>query len=448
MKHHSHSHPPPHPHHGTHWIAAVGIIVWLAGTASSALAANWPSWRGPNGDGTSPEPRFPTEWSATKNVRWRTALPEKGHSSAIVWDDKVFITQAVDQGAKRTLMAFDRHNGKQLWQAGPTVERNEPTHETNPYCAASPVTDGERVIVSHASAGIFCYDLKGKELWRADLGRQTHEWGQGSSPILHGDRCFVFHGPGEFSALHALDKRSGRLLWKVAMAEVQPAERFDGFAGKTDGKIGSFSTPLVVRAKGRDELIMSGPNQVQAFDPATGKELWHCNGMNPLVYTSPAFGEGMIVALGGFFGSSLAIRPGGSGDVTATERVWYEQRAKKHRIGTPIIKNGYVYFSNTLGIAECLELTTGKTVWEERLKASGPKSETWGSMVLAGDKLYVVNQSGDTLVVRAAPAYELIAANPLGELCNATPALSYGDIFIRTQEALWCISETRSAAAR
>lgn len=402
-------------------------------------AANWPSWRGPNQDNTSPETGFPLTWARQKNVKWRAALPEAGNSSPIVWGDTVFVTQPVRDGRERTLMAFDRTTGKLRWQRGVTFEAADPRHKTNPHCSASPVTDGERVVVTFASAGIVAYDFRGEQLWRTDLGPQKHQWGQGASPIIHGDLVIVYHGPGEFSALYALDKRTGAKRWHIPLAEVQPAERFDGFAGQHNAEIGTFSTPLVIQAGGRDELVLPVVNKLRAFAPADGRELWSADGLNPLVYGSPTFGGGTLVMFAGFFGSVIFIKPGGAGDVT-TQRLFYERKMKKHTIGSPIVKDGYVYLCVTDGFAQCYELASGRMLWEERLPATGASGQTWGSAVRAGDRLYVVNQAGDTLVLRAAPKFEIIATNPLGELSNSTLALSDGEIFLRTHAALYCIA--------
>src|SRR5687767_1706413 len=170
----------------------------------SLPAANWPGWRGENGLGISPETTLPLKWSATENVLWKTPLPERGNSTPVVWKDKVFITQAV--GERRTVMCFDRKSGKVLWQSGTSYGEKEETHETNPYCSASPVTDGERVIAWFGSAGVFCYDFNGKELWRKDLGKQSHTWGFASSPLIDGDLCVLYFGPGKGAALIGLDK--------------------------------------------------------------------------------------------------------------------------------------------------------------------------------------------------------------------------------------------------
>jgi outer membrane protein assembly factor BamB len=409
-------------------------------TSCATFAGNWPSWRGPNQNNISPETNFPTRWSRTENVKWRAELPEAGNSSPIVWGDTVFVTQAVDDGKRRTLMAFDRKTGKQRWQQGVAYDEVDPRHKTNPHCSASPVTDGERVIASFASAGIVAYDFSGKPLWKADLGKQRHDWGQGSSPVIHGDSVIVYHGPGEFSALHSLDKRTGAKQWTVPLKEQHPAERFDGFAGKNDGALGTFSTPLIVSANGRDEIILPVANKVRAFAPADGRELWSADGINPLAYASTTYGDGTLVTFGGFFGGVVFLKPGGTGDVTA-KRLFHEQRMKKHTIGSPVIKDGHIYVCVTDGFLQCYELVTGKMVFEERLPATGGSSATWGSPVLVGDRLYVVNQSGDTLLLRAAPKYEFLASNPLGELSNSTPAFSNGQVFIRTHAALYCVAE-------
>jgi len=422
------------------------ILIAISLSSLTLPAANWPSWRGPTQDNISPETSFPIKWSKDKNVKWRAPLPEAGNSSPIVWGNTVFVTQAVEDGKRRTVMAFDRVTGKQLWQQGVGYEATDPRHKTNPHYSASPVTDGERVVASFASAGIVAYDFSGKQLWKTDLGKQTHEWGQGSSPVIHGNLVIVYHGPGEFSALHALDKRTGEKKWSVPLKEQHPPERFDGFAGKSDGYIGTFSTPLLITAGGRDEIILPVVNKLRAFAPATGRELWSAAGMNPLIYSSASFGEGTVIVQGGFFGSAIFIKPGGEGDVTG-KRLFYQQRMKKHSIGSPIVKDGHVYVCITDGFGQCYELATGRLVWEERLPSTGASPQTWASANLVGDKLYVVNQSGDTIILRAAPKFEVIATNPVGELSNSTLALSNGEIFLRTHAALYCIAEPKAGAA-
>jgi outer membrane protein assembly factor BamB len=388
-------------------------------------------------------------WTATENVRWKTPLPERGNSTPIVWGDRVFVTQAIDKEGRRTVICFDRTSGKQLWQSGVAHREKEETHPTNPYCSASPVTDGTRVIAWFGSAGVVCYDFAGKELWRRDLGKQSHEWGYAASPVLYENLCILNFGPGDRSFLTALDKRSGDTVWHVGVAPpLKPNERTDGFAGRDDGYVGSWSTPILVKAAGRDELLVSLPEQLRAFDPRTGKEQWSCKGLNPLIYTSPIYGDGVVVAMGGFLGTTIAVRPGGEGDVTGTHRLWQTTRTR-NRLGSGVVHAGHLYILNTEGIVECVELKTGKAIWEERLKGQAAKSESWSSMVLVGDKIYIPNQSSETYVLRASPKFELLSVNSLdGELTNASLAVSDGELFVRTHKNLWCIAQMKATDLR
>jgi outer membrane protein assembly factor BamB len=413
---------------------------------TASLHANWPAWRGPLGSGIATAKNVPLHWSATENVRWKVLLPDRGNSTPAVWGNKVFVTQAIEKDHLRTLMCFSREDGKLLWQSTVTYTEKEESHRDNPHCSASPVTDGERVIVSHASAGVYCYDMEGRELWKRDLGKQSFGWGSGSSPVLHGDICLVYHGPGKDAQLVALDKKSGRTLWSFAEPTIDVGKRTDGFRGQEPGMICTYSTPIVVKTGGRDELLMSFPRYLRAFDPKTGKEFWHSDGLNPLIYSSPIYSDGIVVAMGGYFGNTIAVKTGGSGNVTESHRVWNAERTKAG-IGTGIIHDGHIYAVNASGIADCIELKTGKVVWSERVRGDGPKSDTWSSSVLAGNRIYHLNQSGDCVVFRASPKFELIGANSVGnEMCNASLVVSNGDVFIRTHQHLWCISETRKSA--
>lgn len=405
----------------------------------TAHAVPWPGWRGPNGDGITSETDLPVKWSATENVKWKVALPEPGNSTPVVWGDRVFITQAV--GDERLVICFSSKDGKELWRGGAKGVAREPSHRTNPYCSASPATDGERVVAWFGSAGLYCFDVNGQQLWHRDLGEHRHEWGYSASPVLHGDLCFLNFGPGPRTFLLAVDKRTGRDVWRndFQLPEII-LPRNDGFGAKSGGVVGSWSVPLIINAGGREELVMSYPQEVRSYDPKTGKPLWHSRGLNPLIYSSTIAGEGVVVAMGGYSGSTVAVKMGGSGDVTETHRLWHEPRDKGH-IGSGVIKGGHIYILATNGIARCVELRTGKEVFSERLTGSGAKNESWSSMILAGDRLYVLNQNGDTFILRAAPKFEKLAMNPLGDgLTNASHAISDARIFIRTHAHLWCIA--------
>ncbi len=421
------------------------VLVFLGSLV--AARADWSAWRGgADGSGVTNEKNLPTEWSPTHNVRWRVELPERGNSTPVIAGDRVFVTQAIASKGERNLMCFLRADGRLLWQKGTIYETKEKTHPSNPYCSASPVTDGQRVIVSFGSAGIFCYDMEGREQWRRDLGRLDHIWGNGPSPVLHGNLCFVYHGPSTAAVLYALDAKTGKTVWQFAEPKWDVKGRTDGFRGRDTGGVeGSFSTPIVIRANGRDELVMSFPQEVRAFDPANGHELWRCGGLNPLVYTSPLYSDGVLVAMGGYQGNSLTVKVGGAGDVTATHRLWHEVRGKGG-IGTGVIKDGHIFYLGSGGLIACVELRSGKVVWEERPQVSGAKGDTWASMTLAGDRIYMPTQTGDVLIFRAAPKFEQLGLNSVKEQSNSSLAVSNGDIIFRTHKALWCFT-TKSAGS-
>src|SRR5439155_26476166 len=191
--------------------------LWLAAwvmSAASVWSANWPAWRGPQGTGVSTETALPLRWSTNENVRWRAPLPERGNSTPVIWGNRVFVSQAIEKEKRRTLICFDRVTGKRLWQSGVVFPEKEISHETNPQCSASPVTDGERVVVSFGSVGLYGYDFEGKEIWHRDLGKQTHIWGNAASPVLHGELCVLNFGPGERTFLIAVNKRNGKTVWQ------------------------------------------------------------------------------------------------------------------------------------------------------------------------------------------------------------------------------------------
>jgi outer membrane protein assembly factor BamB len=404
----------------------------LLGLAVPALADNWPTWRGPDGDGHCAEKNLPAHWSRTENVRWKVPLPEGGNSTPVVWKDRVFLTQATRKGRLRAVLCLARADGKLLWKKETPYEEIEPTHATNPYCSASPVTDGERVVASLGSAGMVCYDFAGNELWRKDLGKLHHIWGNASSPVLYGDLAILWCGPGERQFLLAVDKRTGKTAWE----HPEPG----GNLGKDPSRwAGSWCTPIVVRVEDHDELILGVPEKVKGFDPKTGKELWSCSGLGKLVYPSPVYADGVVVAMSGYHGPDLAVRAGGKGDVTRTHRLWHHTRQNPQRIGSPVIVGEHVFLVNENGTAQCFELKTGKEVWTNaRLGGT-----FWGSLVAADGKLYVTSMAGDAFVLAAEPRFRQLARNPLGERVLASIAISDGDLFIRSYKHLWCIGASK-----
>jgi outer membrane protein assembly factor BamB len=408
-------------------------LLCLMLSAASARGDNWPAWRGPRGQGISSEQHLPLTWSQTLNIRWKTPLPAPGNSTPVIWNDHVFITQSLDQGKRRALLAFSRRDGRKLWQHEAACEVTETTHPQNPACSASAVTDGQAVYADFASAGVVAYDFSGKKLWHRDLGPVLHKWGNGSSPVLYKDLLIVFHGPGEPAFLAALDKRTGDPVWKKAETAINSPV------------FGTWCTPVVVHAGGRDELIMAlpgdrigGEGEFKAYEPLTGRELWRCRGLGNEVYAMPAVAAtaDLVVGISGHNGPLLAVRPGGNGDVTASRRMWRIAGKNPQRIGSGVISDGRLYLADAPGLVECLDTRSGETIWKERVAG-----DVWGSMLLADGRLYVPTLQGTTFVLAAGPKFQLLAKNDVKEPIYSALAASQGELFLRTYAHLYCIGD-------
>lgn len=412
-----------------------GLLIGNCSAAVTATAGDWPQWRGPFGDGRCLERGLPVRWSAGEGVLWKLELPEAGNSTPVIHGHRIFLTQPDTPGKRRSLWCIDRETGRKLWERSVDYGQPDPTHSTNPFCSSSAVTDGERVVAWFGSAGLFCFDMDGSEQWSYQPGEQRHIWGYGSSPVLHGDLCYLNFGPGNNSRLLAFNKRTGKLVWEAA----EPLDE-DGTAEakfQSADYTGSWSTPLVAEISGRQQLVLSVPFRVRSFDPLTGQELWVSEGTNALCYTSPLTDGSLVVAMGGYNGMSLAVRGDGSGDVTATHRAWRHPQTKQ-RIGSGVIHEGHIYIHNDPGVAECFELSTGELKWEQRLSGTG-KGVNWSSVMLSDGLCYSMNQGGDCFVFRASPEFELVSVNSLGESTNSSVAASGGRLFLRTHRHLWCI---------
>jgi outer membrane protein assembly factor BamB len=404
-------------------------------SVTSINAADWPTFRGPHRNGETTDAVIPLEWGPQKNIRWKTRLPAPGNSSPIVVADRVFLSCAQDkQGTQRSLLCFDRNDGHVLWTKTVTYEQTEPTHDTNPYCAPTPASDGQRVIAWHGSAGLHCYDLAGNELWKTDLGQFRHIWGYAASPLIHNDRVFLNCGPGARSFVACLDKQTGKLLWQT-----------DEPGGKDDGGpnwLGSWSTPLITTINGQDQLLIFQSGRVNAYDPTTGAILWTHTGAGPLAYTdvltTTIEGTGPIaLAIAGYGGKAIAFKLGGKDDTTPTHRLWQSTTKPPQRIGSGILRDGYLYLPNETGI-ECLDALTGKQLWFHRERGQ----TFWASLVATPDRIYATSQQGTTYVFAPDPtAWKLLATNPLNERTNSTPAPSNNQLFLRTVQHLYCIQQ-------
>jgi outer membrane protein assembly factor BamB len=314
-------------------IVATLLVATLTPRAQSA---DWLQWRGPLGTGQSSETKAPLTWSPTENVKWKVPLDGPGNSSPIVVGDKVFITHAPAKSALRGLHCYDRNSGNLLWKHQIEYAAEETTHNTNPFCSASPTSDGQRVVAYYGSPGMYCYDLAGKILWHKDLGPIEHVWGFGSSPIIYESLVIFNFGPGVNAFVVALDKQSGAEVWRKEFP-AQKSSKFDEYRG-------SWSTPVVFNDANRTVILLSLPSALQAVDPKTGKELWSCQGLGPLVYTSPLIDGNVIVAMSGYGGPALAVKGGGSGDVTETHRLWHQVMPKPpQRVGSGVVAKGHVF---------------------------------------------------------------------------------------------------------
>lgn len=407
--------------------AACLTLVILA-AIQPARAEDWPAWRGPRGNGHSADSGFPLRWSASENVRWKKELPGPGNSTPIVTGHRVFVTCASDQGRRRSLICLDRATGQVLWERHVQCDNVEPTHESNPHCSSSPVTDGQRVVAWHGSAGIVAYDLDGTELWRKDVGRFEHVWGTGSSPVLHQDAVIVNCGPGLQSFVVALDKRTGDELWRRTFPEMTSAD--------IDEYRGSWSTPVIDKVNERDLLFLSLPLWLYAVDPLTGADVWRSGGLGKLVYTNPLTSPETVVAMSGYEGPVIAVDPRSAGDITTSHRRWIHDQKNPQRVGSGVIVGPYIYVLNEPGIAWCIELATGEILWKQRLG----KVASWSSLCHAEGRLYVANQAGTTYVVKPDPSEcTVLAENELGEPMNASLAFSEGQVFARTFQHVYCI---------
>ena len=414
------------------------IALLLLAMPTATRAQDWPFFRGPHRDGISTDANVPLEWGKEKNVRWRTLLPQPGNSSPIVFKDRVFLTCAQDKkGMQRSLYCFDRADGKQRWLQTVTWERADPTHPENPYCGSSPATDGERVVVWHGSAGLFCYDLDGKQLWKTDLGIFRHIWGYASSPVIHGDRIYLNCGPGTRSFLVCLDKTSGKIIWQTE----EPGGAPDKDAEHPDW-LGSWGSPVITTIDGKEQILVYQPKHVRGYDPEIGKILWTCEGAGLLAYTDVILGDvdgigKVAVAMGGYGGKAIGFKPGGSGDITSTRRLWQSTARPPQRIGSGIILDNHLFIVNEPGV-ECIDPVTGKTLWNKRFTGEN----FWSSLVSTPGRLYATSHKGHTYVFEpSAKEFKLMATNDLGERINATPAISSGQLFIRSWKALYCIGQ-------
>ncbi|HEX2442680.1 MAG TPA: PQQ-binding-like beta-propeller repeat protein [Vicinamibacterales bacterium] len=443
-------------------LAAAALCLVVHASASAGAEAEWPSFRGPAASGIADGQQIPDTWDVVsgKNVRWRTAIPGLAHSSPVVAGDRVFVTTAVSSRGGATfkpglygdgtasedqsshqwkVIALDRRNGRVLWErvAFEGVPR-EKRHIKATYANQTPATDGRYVVAFFGSQGIFAFDVDGRPMWQRDLGRlnagaydiPSYEWGNASSPIIYRDRVIVQCDTHETSFLMALDLKTGRTLWKTERKELP-----------------SWGTPTVYTAGGRPEIVTNASNFVRGYDPETGRELWRLGGSSKITAPTPIFTKDLVIVASGRAPERpiFAIRPGADGDLTLGEgqtssgAVVWSKRGRGSYMPTPIAYQDHLYVVANQGLLDCYELATGREVYRERIPHRG--SGFSASPVASDGRLFLPGEDGDIFVVRAGPAFGVIATNSMGELVMATPAIAHRTLFVRTERHLVAISQ-------
>jgi outer membrane protein assembly factor BamB len=415
------------------------VFVLLFISLSVSIAAeHWPQWRGPQLNGISSEKGLPVRWSTTENITWKLAMPERSGATPIVWNDHIFLN--VGEGSELSLWAVDRTKGTVRWKRpmGGGNRRMMKQQMSSP----SPVTDGRSVWVMSGTGILKAFDFEGKELWARNIqqeyGRFGLQWGYASSPLLHDDSLYVqvLHGmhTDDPSYLLRIDKASGKTLWRVERPTKARFESPD-----------AYTTPALLRYGSSTEVVITGGDVVTGHDLASGKELWRADGLNPRndgsyrIVASPVIQGDMI------FAPSrerplLALKPGGKGDVTATHVLWSFNAGPD--VPTPVSDGTYLYSINDRGIMYALEAKTGKTVYGPQRLRNATYS---GSAVLADGKIYITDEDGVTTVVQAGPKFAMLAENDLGDYTLSSPAVSDGQIFIRTASFVYAIGQRRPA---
>ena len=434
----------------------------LAGASMSA--ADWPQWRGPRGNGTSDERNLPERWSATENVAWKADLAGAGVSSPIVSGDRVFVTSQLGAGVRKAgnhprlsqgaaaatsgeralggrgaaagegtffvVEAFNRTDGRRLWQhrteaAGPLPA----VHEKHNLASPSPVTDGERVYAWFGTGQIVALDMTGKPVWERHLGKEISpfeiNWGHSSSPTVYRDLLILLCDHSPASYLVALDARTGKERWKA-----------DRGTGRS-----SYTTPFVMESPSGPELIVNSSERVDAYDPRTGTFLWHAGGSNQFPIPVPTFHDGIVYMSRGYrSGPYMAIRPGGRGDITSTHVVWQVNTGAPY-ISSLVYDAGLLYMANDVGAITAVDAASGQRVWQERVDG------VFSASPVAGDgKIYFVSETGETIVLRSGREPRILGRNDVGERLIASPAVSNGSIFLRSDERLICVRNASATA--
>ena len=406
-------------------------------------------WRGPLGTGVAPEADPPLTWSETQNIKWKIEIPGRGSATPVIWGDRLFLLTAIPAGSSGEdahkprggvsprvahqfkVLAINRADGKVIWERTAREEvPHEASHQDNgTWASASAVTDGQHVIASFESRGLFCYDLNGTLVWQKDLGdkKMRNEFGEGSTPALHGDSVVVVWDhfvPGE-SFIVALDKRTGAERWRVKRDEID-----------------TWATPAIVEEGGRTHVIVPGMNRLRSYDLATGAVLWETAGltMNPI--PSPVVGDGMVFATSGFRGNSLkAIRlAGAKGDITGTPNVVWTLDRDTPYVPSPLLYDGVLYILKTNnGLVSAFDAKTGKPHYQVQRLDKAPN--VFASPVGAAGRVYIAGRDGTTVVLKHGATFDVLAENTLDDGFDASPAVVGRELYLRGYRYLYRVSQ-------
>lgn len=411
------------------WATGTCALVLSALICVGALAEDWPRFRGPQGDGHSTDKNLPVKWSAG-DVIYRVALPGTGQSSPIIHGEKIFLTTSLNKGMQRQILCLNRNDGKVIWKASIGGPKGESLHKMNTWATASCVTDGKRVVAFFGPAGIHCYTVDGKKMWSMKLGEFPGAWGNAASPVIIKDTVIQncdSEGNGDY--LIALNKNSGEEVWRTKRKGLPR---------------GGWSTPIIIKTDTREELVLNGEHGVQGYDPATGKDFWFCKSFNGRGTPMPAFAHGLLFVVNGKPGDVYAVRPGGSGDVTGTHMAWHTRRSGARDLPSPIVVGNYLLAVSMNGRGTCYDAPSGKELWVERMGGSYSASP-----IAANGLIYQQNEQGQVIVIKPGPSLEIVARNALpvkgSEMFRASLAASDGQIFARSQTALYCIGKRKPA---
>lgn len=417
-----------------HPLLLVGVLV--AGSFL-AQADNWPHWRGPDMNGISKETNLPVKWSADENVAWKLELPGRSGATPIIWKDRIFVQ--VTEGDQLALWCLDRKSGTPLWKH--SLGGGNVMMRKHNMSSPSPVTDGKNLWVMTGTGILKALDFNGKELWvrdiQKDYGTFGLNWGYASSPLLYENSLYiqVLHGmkTDDPSYVMRIDKKTGKTLWKVERPTAAIRESPD-----------SYTTPALLMNGKEIEIVITGGDCVTGHDAGTGKELWRLNGLNPQnnpsyrIVASPVVYDGLIYAPTRVR-PLIAFRAGGRGDITESHKVWSTDNGPD--VPTPVTDGKYFYIVNDRGIVFCLDAKTGEQVWGGQRIKPGIYSS---SPVLADGKIYATNEDGVTTVLKAGPTFEVLAENSLNDYTLSSPAISDGQVFIRTDHYLFAIGQRAS----